>query len=57
MAFKCIIWSMMKLSEWAKKTGITYKTAWLWVKNGKMPSNVKVQIMPTGTILVEETQN
>lgn len=44
----------MKLSVWAKKTGITYKTAWLWVKYNKMPANVKVKIMPTGTILVEE---
>ncbi len=33
MAFWCIIWSM-KLSKWAKKEGITYKTAWLWFKKG-----------------------
>lgn len=44
----------MKLSKWAEKQGITYKTAWNWVKKGKMPKNVKVKIMPTGTILVEE---
>lgn len=47
---------MIKLSQWAKKQGITYKTAWLWVKNGKMPSDVKVKVMPTGTILVEEAK-
>ncbi|GAB6933541.1 hypothetical protein JCM14719A_18940 [Calditerricola satsumensis] len=27
----------MKLSEWAKKRGNTYKTAWRWVREGKMP--------------------
>ena len=47
----------MKLSIWAKKTGITYKTAWRWVKNNTMPENVKVKIMPTGTILVEEVKD
>ncbi len=24
----------MKLSKWAKKEGITYKTAWIWFKKG-----------------------
>lgn len=45
--------SKMKLSEWAKLQGVTYKTAWRWVKAGKMPKNVRVEVMPTGTILVE----
>lgn len=45
---------MMKLSAWAKEMGISYKTAWTWVKNSTMPSNVKVNIMPTGTILIEK---
>ncbi|MBE3593750.1 MAG: IS607 family transposase [Candidatus Carbobacillus altaicus] len=44
----------MKLSEWAKKRGITYKTAWRWVKEGKMP--VPFEITPTGTILVHEPE-
>lgn len=44
----------MKLSDWAKKYGVTYKTAWRWVKCNRMPENVKVKIMPSGTILIEE---
>ncbi|MGO0123023.1 IS607 family transposase [Desulfothermobacter acidiphilus] len=44
----------MKLSEWAKKHGITYKTAWRWVKEGKMP--VPFEITPSGTILVHEPE-
>ncbi|MBT9260371.1 MAG: IS607 family transposase [Clostridiales bacterium] len=44
----------MKLSEWAKKRGITYKTAWRWVKEGKMP--VPFEITPSGTILVHEPE-
>jgi len=42
----------MKLVDWAKQQGITYKTAWNWFKTGKMPvSAIKT---PTGTILVQE---
>ncbi|PTQ51008.1 MAG: hypothetical protein HSCHL_1761 [Hydrogenibacillus schlegelii] len=44
----------MKLSEWARKRGITYKTAWRWVKEGKMP--VPFEITPSGTILVHEPE-
>ena len=40
----------MKLSEWAKQQGITYKTAWNWYKMGKLP--VRARQMPTGTIIV-----
>ena len=42
----------MKLSEWAKKQGIAYVTAWRWFKKGKLP--VKAYKTPTGTILVEQ---
>lgn len=42
----------MKLSDWAKKQGISYRTTWNWHKSGKMP--VKTTITPSGTILVEE---
>ena len=42
----------MKLSDWARKEGITYKTAWLWWKAGTLP--VKATQMASGTILVEE---
>ena len=41
----------MKLSEWARRNGISYKTAWLWWKKGKLP--VPAHQTPTGTILVD----
>lgn len=44
----------MKLSEWARKQGISYKTAWRWVRQGKMP--VPFEQTPTGTILVKEPE-
>ncbi len=40
----------MKLSEWARRNGITYKTAWKWFNAGILP--VKATRLPTGTILV-----
>lgn len=40
----------MKLSEWAKRQGITYKTAWRWFKAGALP--VPYTQLPSGTILV-----
>lgn len=42
----------MKLSEWAKQQGISYKTAWRWFKDGKLP--VPVRQTETGTILIED---
>ena len=44
----------MKLSVWAKQKGISYQTAWRWVKSGKMP--VKFERMPTGTIIVYDEE-
>lgn len=44
----------MKLSEWARKQGISYKTAWKWYRQGKLP--VPAYQTPTGTILVETGQ-
>lgn len=44
----------MKLSHWAKKVGITYKTAWKLFKSGKLP--VKAIQLKTGTILVEDAE-
>lgn len=45
----------MKLSDWAKKNGIAYKTAWRWFKNGTLP--VPVKQISTGTILVEDASS
>lgn len=42
----------MKLSEWARQQGVSYQTAWRWVKDGKMP--VPVRQAPSGTWLVAE---
>ena len=42
----------MKLSEWAKRQGISYRTAWRWFKDGKLP--VEAAQTPTGTILIKE---
>jgi len=44
----------MKLSDWARKNGILYKTAWRWVKEGRMP--VPFEQTPSGTILVHEPE-
>ncbi len=35
----------MKLSEWARRNGVHYQTAWSWAKNGQMP----VPVVKTGT--------
>ncbi|WP_405823227.1 IS607 family transposase [Streptomyces sp. NBC_01390] len=42
----------MKLSERARQQGVSYQTAWRWVKDGKMP--VPVRQAPSGTWLVAE---
>ncbi|MGH9048087.1 MAG: IS607 family transposase [Acidimicrobiales bacterium] len=41
----------MKLSEWAKRNGVTYKTAHRWFHTGILPAPAKQ--LPTGTILVD----
>jgi putative resolvase len=42
----------MKLSHYAQKVGVNYKTAWLWYKAGK----IKGYQMPTGTIVITEDE-
>lgn len=42
----------MKLSQWAKKQGIHYKTAWQLWKTKQLP--VPAKQLSTGTILVED---
>ena len=41
----------MKLSEWARGQGISYRTAWRWFKAGTLP--VPAEQAATGTILVK----
>jgi putative resolvase len=43
--------SVVKLSEWARRTGISYKTTWRWTQDGIMP--VPWRRLPTGTIIVD----
>ncbi len=45
----------MKLSEWARKQGICYATAWRWFKHGTLPSGVRMEQIATGTVIVTET--
>jgi predicted site-specific integrase-resolvase len=45
----------MKLSDWAKLQGISYKTAWRWFDQGKLP--VPAEQTLTGTILVKTAEN
>lgn len=40
----------MKLSEWAKQQGLTYKGAWKMFHAGKLP--LRAEQLPTGTIIV-----
>ncbi|WP_018291638.1 IS607 family transposase [Verrucomicrobium sp. 3C] len=40
----------MKLSVWAKRQGICYKTAWRMWKQGRLP--VPAEQLPTGTVIV-----
>jgi predicted site-specific integrase-resolvase len=42
----------LKLSQWAKKQGIHYNTAYRWFRNGTLP--VKSYKTKSNTILVEE---
>jgi len=40
-----IIYFAMKLSDWARKQGVSYITAWRWFKAGKLP--VPARQLPT----------
>jgi putative resolvase len=41
----------VKLSEWARQQGISYKTAWRWYSDGQMP--VLTEKTPSGSIFVK----
>ncbi len=42
----------MKLSAWAKKQGVSYRTAWNGFRQGKLP--VPAKQLPSGTIIVQD---
>jgi putative resolvase len=45
----------MKLSVWAKKQGITYRTAWQYFKDGKLP--VKATQLASGTVIIDDSDD
>lgn len=49
MAILCYIIDM-KLSQYAKRAGVTYKTAWRWWKQGQLDAYQT----PTGTVIVRD---
>ncbi len=42
----------MKLSEWARKNGVSYRTALRWYHEGNLPA--RAEQLATGTILIYE---
>ncbi len=44
----------MKLSQWAKEQGLSYKGAWRMWKTGQLP--VPAEQLPTGTILIKDVK-
>ncbi|NJD37448.1 MAG: IS607 family transposase [Geobacter sp.] len=44
----------MKLSQFAKKYGVSYKTAWRWFQNNTLPAGVKMEQLASGTVVVTE---
>ena len=45
----------MKLSEWAKLQGVSYRTAWRWFKAGILP--VPAEQLSNGTILLSDSRS
>ena len=45
----------MKLSEWAKLQGISYKTAWRMWRDGRLP--VPAEQLATGTVIIHPPVN
>jgi predicted site-specific integrase-resolvase len=44
----------MKLSEWAKKQGVSYRTTWRWFKAGILP--IPAKQLSNGTIILSELE-
>ncbi len=42
------------LARWAKRCGISYRTAWRWFRDDRLPEDVVGEQMPTGTILIRD---
>jgi putative resolvase len=46
--------STESLGRWARRCGISYRTAWRWFRANRLPEDVIAEQMPTGTILVRD---
>ena len=46
--------STESLGRWARRCGISYRTAWRWFRANRLPEDVVAEQMPTGTILVRD---
>ena len=46
--------STESLGRWARRCGISYRTAWRWFRANRLPEDVVAQQMPTGTILIRD---
>jgi putative resolvase len=46
--------STESLGRWARRCGISYRTAWRWFRAKRLPEDVVAEQMPTGTILVRD---
>ena len=44
----------MKLSVWARQTGVAYRTAYMWFRKGKLP--IPATRLPSGAIMVADHQ-
>ena len=42
------------LGRWARRCGISYRTAWRWFRDDNLPEDVVAEQMPTGTILIRD---
>ena len=47
----------MTLTQWAKRMGISYRTAWRMVREGKLPTNCRGIQFKTGTIRILEEES
>jgi putative resolvase len=42
------------LGRWARRCGVSYRTAWRWFRDDRLPEDVVAEQMPTGTILIRD---
>jgi len=45
------------LANWARRQGISYRTAWRWFHKSQLPRGVTAEQTPTGTILIHDKRD